>query len=76
MVGEYRPRSITVLTFPKQHILDSSKVKQFTGDNFKFDENRKSSLKGQKTLWEKEKLLVMSNFFFSQCFQKTWTADT
>ena len=24
-----------------------------------------SSLKGQKTLWEKEKLLVMSNFSFS-----------
>ena len=25
---------------------------------------------GKKTLWEKEKLLVTSNFFFSQCFQK------
>ena len=25
----------------------------------------KSSPEGQKTLWEKEKLLVMSNFFFS-----------
>ena len=24
-----------------------------------------SCLKGQKTLWEKEKLLIMSNFFFS-----------
>ena len=32
--------------------------------------------KGSKTLREKEKLLVTSNFSFSQCFQKTSTADT
>ena len=25
-----------------------------------------------KTLWEKEKLLVTSNFFFSQCFLSVW----
>ena len=31
---------------------------------------------GKKTLQEKEKLLMMSNFFFSQSFQKTCTADT
>ena len=32
---------------------------------------------GRRTLWEKEKLLVTSNFsFFPQCFQKTCTADT
>ena len=35
-----------------------------------------SSLNGLKTLWEKEKLIVTSNFSFSQCFQKTCTADT
>ena len=36
-----------------------------------------SSPKGQKTLLEMEKLLVTSNFLlFSQCFQKTCTADT
>ena len=29
-----------------------------------------SSSKGQKTLWEKEKLLFTSNFSFSHCFQK------
>ena len=29
-----------------------------------------SNPNGYKTLWEKEKLLVMSNFSFSQCFQK------
>ena len=35
-----------------------------------------SSQKVQKTLWEMEKLLVTSNFSFSQCFQKTLSADT
>ena len=30
----------------------------------------------QKTLWEKEKLLMTSNFSFSQCFQKAYNADT
>ena len=35
-----------------------------------------SSTNGQKTLWEKEKLLVISNFsFFPQCFQKNCTED-
>ena len=29
------------LPFPKQHILDSSKLKEFADDNFKFDENRR-----------------------------------
>ena len=38
-------------------------------------EMAESSLKGWKTLSEKEKLLVMSNFsFFLQCFQKTCIA--
>ena len=37
-----RPR---VLTLSKQQILDSSKLKQFADDNFKFDENgRKFSI--------------------------------
>ena len=35
-----------------------------------------SSLTGKKRLWEKEKLLVTSNFFSPQCFQETCTADT
>ena len=26
-------------SFPKRHILDSSKVNEFADDNFKFDEN-------------------------------------
>ena len=38
----------------------------FADDNFEFDENhRKFSKLLEKTLWEKEKLLVTSNFSFS-----------
>ena len=47
----------------KRHILDSLKLKEFADDNFKFDENgRKFSEMVKKRLWEKEKLLVTSNF--------------
>ena len=35
----YDKRSRTLLTFPKQQILDFSKLKEFADDNFKFDEN-------------------------------------
>ena len=38
--------------FPKRQILDSSKLKEFADDNFKFDENGKRSPNGLKTLWE------------------------
>ena len=59
--------------FPKRHILDSSKLKEIAGDNFKFDENRrevsKRVKKKKKTLWEKQKLMVTSNFSFSHSFQ-------
>ena len=36
----------------------------------------KSYLNVWKTLWEKEKLLDVKNFFFSHSFQKTCAADT
>ena len=39
-------------------------MKQFADDILKFDENGRK-LSKQKTLWEKEKLLIMSNFSFS-----------
>ena len=41
----------------------------------KFDEMGESSQKGYKTLWEKEKLLAMSNFSFSHGVFKTFAAD-
>ena len=44
-------------------------TERFADDNFKLDKNGRKVLK-QKTLWEKEKLLL-----FPQCFQKTCSVD-
>ena len=83
------------LILTRQQMLDSSKLKEFADNNFKFDENgRKLSKPVENTVGqgeiarnepfentvEKEKLLVtsnfsflvMSNFSFSQCFQKAY----
>ena len=49
-------------SIPSNKFQDSSKLKEFADDNFKFDENGIKFPNGQKTLWEKEKLLVTSNF--------------
>ena len=63
--------------FPKRQILDSSKPKEFADDNFKFDKNCKNLSKWtENTVGKKEKLLVTSNFTFSQCFQNTCTSAT
>ena len=63
--------------FPKRQSLDSSKLKEFADDSFKFDENsRKLSKQIEKTLWEKEKLLVMSNFTFSHSVFKRLVLET
>ena len=44
--------------------------KDFADDNFKFDENRKLYKQVENT-WEKEKLLVTSNFsFFHSVFKR------
>ena len=65
--------------FPKQQILNSSKMKEFADDNFKFDENgRKSIQMGLKTLREKEKLLGLatSNFSLSRSVFKRLVLQT
>ena len=54
-----------LLPITRRQILHSSKLKEFADDNFKFDGYGESYPNGQKTLWEKEKLLVTSNFSFS-----------
>ena len=58
--------------YTKPQILDSSKLKEFAEDNVKFDENGK----GYKTLWEKEKLFIVSNFFFSHSVFKRLVLQT
>ena len=62
--------------FPRRHILDSSKPKKFADDNLKFDENSRKFSKRVKTLWEKGKLLVTSNFCFSHSVFKRLEMQT
>ena len=65
------------LSFPKQQILDSSKVKEFADDNFKFDENGKNFFKQVESTVGKGEIARCEQFLvFPQCFQKTCTGDT
>ena len=69
--------SYSCKTFPKRQILDSSKLKDFADDNFEPDENRrKFSKRVEKAVGKKEKLLVMSNFYFPTVVKRLVTADT
>ena len=63
--------------FPKCQILDSSKLKEFADDNFKYDENgRKLSKWVENTKGKGETTHNEQFLLFLQCFQKTFTADT
>ena len=63
--------------FPKWQILDSSKLKAFADDNFKFNQNgRKLSKWAENTVEKGEIARYKQFFFFPHCFQKTYTADT
>ena len=58
----FLPKAISsILPFSRQQMLDSSKLKEFADDNFKFDGILSNWLENH---WEKEKLLVTSNFSF------------
>ena len=62
---------------PKRQILDSSKLKEFADDNFKFDENgRKFSKELENTVGKGEIARHEQFLLFPQCFQKTCTAVT
>ena len=76
MIGDSWFVHLGVYPFPKRQILDSSKLKEFADDNFKSDENGRSSSNRYKTLWEKEKWLVKSNFFFSRSVFKRLVLQT
>ena len=65
------------LTFAKQQVLDSSKLKEFADNKFKFDEDgRKFSKWIKKTLGKREVPHYEQLLPFPQCFQKTCNADT
>ena len=63
--------------FPKQQTLDSSKLKEFADDNFKFDENGVNLYKmGENTVGKGEIARYEQFLLFMQCFQKACSADT
>ena len=57
-------------------MIDSSKLKEFADDNFKFNENERKIFKGLENTVGKREIACYEQFlFFPQCFQKTCTAD-
>ena len=61
---------IDVTPLPDDIILDSSKLKAFAVDNFKFDENgRKLSKRVENTVGKGEIALYEQFLLFPQCFQ-------
>ena len=63
--------------FPKQQILGFLKLKQFSDDNFKFEQNgRMFSKRVGNTVGKGEIARYEQFLLFPQCFQKTCTTDT
>ena len=66
-----------LLTFPKQQILDSSKLKELQTTISKIDEiGRKSLTQVENTVRKGEIAHYEQFLLFPLCFQKTCTADT
>ena len=63
--------------FPKWQILDSSKLKEFADNNFKFYENGSKFSKGvENTVGKGETACNKQFLLFPQSFQKACAADT
>ena len=63
--------------FPKQQILDTSKLKEFADDNFEFNENGRKLSRWVENMVGKGEIARYEQFLlFPQCFQKPCTADT
>ena len=59
---------------PKQQILDSSKLREFADDNFKFNENGRKFLKRVENTVEKGEIARYEQFLlFPLCFQNVKT---
>ena len=57
----------------RRQILDSSKLKEFADNDFKFDENgRKLSKQVEKTVGKGENARYEQFLLFPQCFQKAY----
>ena len=68
---------MSCLTIPKRQNLDSSKLKEFANDNFKYDENGgKFSKRVENTVGKGEIARYEQFLLFPHCFQKTCVADT
>ena len=58
-----------IYPFPKRQILDSSKLKDFADDNFKFDNNGRNYIKRVENTVGKGEILHYEQFLlFRQCF--------
>ena len=62
---------LNIRPITRRQILDSSKMKEFADDNFKFDENgRKLSKQVENTVGKGEIVRYEQFLLFPQCFQK------
>ena len=60
-----------IYSITRRQILDSSKLKEFADNNFKFDENgRKLSKQVENTVGKGEIAYYEQYLLFPQCFQK------
>ena len=62
-----------MVIFPKQQILNSSKLRGFSDDNCKFEENGRKFFKNTV---ERGEIAQMSNFSFSHCVFITFVLHT
>ena len=68
-----KPKVLIAQPITRRQILDSSKLKEFAGDNFKFDENgRKLSIRVENTVGKGEIARYEQFLLFPQCFQKAY----
>ena len=69
--------NISSKPFPKQRILDTSKLKDFADNNFKFEEiGRKFSKWSENTVGKGEIARYKQFLLFPPFFQKTFTANS
>ena len=68
---------VTVCPYPKQQILDSSKLKEFADNNFKLDKNGKKFFKGvRKHCWKRKNCSSQAISPFPAVFSKKIVLQT